>query len=207
MALLLELNPGDLAIFWVVFVGVLVALAWFAWFGWRMSWNQIDVSPYSGMPLRYARDIGFSQSEKIYSFLFEMKQYDNRMFPLDKASFCRDTGRIFPDSVNWLGSIRVNWGFLQKKMKGQYVSWGSLTREQQQDLLRRHESLEGFQTEISSPTALPKGIESEYAFTRPGPLYVDVSSGTLVGWKAVPGTEFEVLVIQKTVKITYQKPS
>lgn len=204
MPLISALNPADVFIFWLIFFAVLLGLGWFSWFGWRMT-NKIDVSPYTGLPLRFGRDIGYYQSEKIYSFLFEIKQYDNRMFDLAKASFCRDTGRIFANSVTWLGSIRVNWNFLQDRLKGQYVSWGSLTREQQQEIIRRHDSLDGFQTDISSPTPIPKHIEPQFAYTKPGPLYVEVTSGTLLGWKSVPGTDFEVLIVQKPTKVTYQK--
>lgn len=203
--LIAELTTGDVAIFLVLFAAVVGMLAFFAWFGWMMTWRKIDNSPYTDLPLRYGRDIGYYNSEKIYRYLYDMKQYDNRIFDLRKASFCRDTQRIFPDSVTWLDSIRVDWGFLQKRMKGNYVSWGSLSREQQADIRKRHDSLLGFQTENSSPTAQPKLVEPDFVLTKPGPLYVDISTGTLVGWQIVPGTDFEVLVIQKPLNIIYQK--
>jgi hypothetical protein len=43
----------------------------------------------------------------------------------------------------------------------------------------------------------PTLIEAKYAFTKPGPLYVDISTNVLVGWQIVPDTELEVLVVQK----------
>ena len=33
--------------------------------------------------------------------------------------------------------------------------------------------------------------------TRPGPLYVDIETKVLLGWKVVPGTDLEVLIVQK----------
>ena len=201
---LLQVSPGEITLFWFVFLGVLGVLAWFSWFNWKMTWGKIDNSPYTGLPLRYARDIGYYQSEKVLAFLFHMKQYDNRMFDLRKASFCRETGRIFENSVTFLDNIRVDWNFLQKKAKGHYVSWGSLTEPQQQAIRKQHGSLKGFQTEFSSPTPSPRQVEPEFAYSQPGPLYVDVASGNLLGWKEVTGTPFEVLILQRPTKVIYQ---
>lgn len=203
--LLAAATTGDFFILVVAFMAVVALLAFLTWFGWVMTWKKVDNSPYTGLPLRYGREIGYYNSEKIYRYLYDMKQYDNRIFDLKKASFCRDTLRIFPDSVNWLDAIRVDWNFLQKRMKGNYVSWGSLTREQQADIRKRHDSMLEFQTEYSSPTVQPKLVEPEYVLSKPGPLYVDITTGTLVGWQIVPGTDFEVLVIQKPLNIIYQK--
>lgn len=197
-------QAADLFILWVVLMGSFIALAFLAWFGWQQTWKRIAVSPYTGLPLRFARDIRPNTAEKIYRFLHDLHQYDNRIFDLRKASFCRETGRIFPDSVTWLDSIRVDWDFLPKRHKGVYVSWGSLTSDQQMALRHKHGSLEGFQTEQSSTLAQPRMVESELAYLKPGPLYVDISTDTLVGWKIVPGTEFEVLIVQKPQKIIYQ---
>lgn len=204
---ILVITPAQEFLFWTIMVSVLLALGFFTWFSWRMTWKQIDVSPYSGLPLRYGRDIGYYKSEQVYKYLFNMKQYDNRMFDLRYASFCRETGRIFPDSVNWLDSIRVDWSFLQKRLTGNYVSWGSLTEDQKKEVRKRHDSLKEFQTEISSPSPNPRMGEPEFFFTKPGPLYVDISTGTLVGWQEVPGTEFEVLIVQKPTRVIIQKPS
>lgn len=126
-----------------------------------------------------------------------MHEYDNGLFDLSRAAICRTTGRIFPDSVTWHGSIRVDWNFLQKRYPGEYVSWGSLTQEQKTIIKEKHLSLEGFQTEFSSPKSSPRLIEPQYAYASPGPLYVDIRTGILLGWKCVPDTELEVLIVQK----------
>lgn len=190
---------------WVFLLSAFIFLAFFGliglfWLGWRMTQRAHSVSPYTGVPLRRTTEISYFSAEQILGFLYDMQQYDNRIFKINKAAFCRETGRIFQDCVNWFDVINVDWNFLNKRYPGNYVSWGSLTTELR-DLIRdSHDSMEGFQTEESSPTASPRMIEAEYAYTKPGPLYVDPVTKVLLGWKVVPGTEFEVLVVQKPVK-------
>jgi hypothetical protein len=181
----------------MIILGSLLALFALFWFTWRWSQRSHSVSPYTGVPLRRAIDIPYSSAEKALRFLYDKKQYDNRIFALNHAAFCRETGRIFQDCMSWFDIIHVDWSFLKKRYPGHYVSWGSLTREQQQELRRLHSSLDAFQTEESSPLADPRMIESDYAYTKPGPLYVDLQTHVLLGWQIVPGTEFEVLVVQK----------
>jgi hypothetical protein len=64
-----------------------------------------------------------------------------------------------------------------------------------------HESLEGFQTEFSSSQPKPQNVEAKYAFAKPGPLYVDVETKVLLGWKCVPDTDFEVMIVQKPLNM------
>lgn len=180
--------------------GILVAfLLLFAAFciGWRVSRWEACPSPYSKLPMRRATSLSYSTLEKVLRYLHDLKQYDNRMFDVRKASFCRETGRIFQDSINWYDIISVDWDFLQRRHPGKYVSWGSLTLEQQSDIRDRHDTLEGFQTKHSSKRSAPRDVEPEYAMEKPGPLYVDIYTATLLGWKEVPGTEMEVLIVQK----------
>jgi len=99
-----------------------------------------------------------------------------------------------------MDTVKVDWTFLQKRYPGIWVSWGSLNSDQQRAISDAHESLEGFQTEVSSPSPAPRAIEPEYAYTKPGPLYVDIQTKVLLGWKVVPGTELEVLIVQKPVR-------
>lgn len=179
---------------------VFVFLVLVFWLGRWLSDHGQGKSPYTGLPLRPATDLSYYAAEKTLRFLYDMQQYDNRIFSLRKAAFCRETGRVFQDCVTWYGATLVDWNFLQNRYPGSYVSWGSLNRDQQAAVRQRHFSLEGYQTEISSPTASPRAVESEYAFTKPGPLYVDLETNVLLGWKSVPGTETEVLVVQKPVK-------
>lgn len=191
--------------FWVFLISAGIIISFFLlclafWIGWRMTQRSQSVSPYTGIPLRSASDIPYSSAEKIMRFLFQMRQYDNRIFRLSRSVFCRETGRIFQECVTWFGVVRLDWSFLQKRYPGHYVSWGSLSREQQEDVRKAHSSLEGFQTEQSCPLPIPRAIESDYVYTKPGPLYVDFEAKTLLGWKEVPGTDFEVLIVQKPTK-------
>lgn len=190
---------------WVVIFSFAV-LATFAllvllfWFSWRSATKAQGVSPYTGFPLRRATELPYYAVEKVFQYLNSYHQYDNRIFLLRRASFCRETGRIFQESVTWYDVIKINWNFLRKRYPGNYVSWGSLTRDQQQEIREAHETLEGFQTDLSSPNPQPRAIHSEYIYTKPGPLYVDFDKKILLGWKEVPGTELEVLIVQKPVK-------
>lgn len=158
-------------------------------------------SPYTGKPLRRGSDIPYTVAMKVLRFLYDMFEYDNRIFNIRRAAVCRETGRIFPNAVTWYGLIDVDWSFLQKRYPGKYVSWGSLSSEQQEIIAAAHDSLEGYQTAFSSPTPTPKGVEKKYAYIKPGPLYVDIETKVLLGWKCVPDTDMEVLVVQKPVNI------
>lgn len=186
----------------VILFGAAVLIAFLLLFavfciGWRISKMKPSLSPYSGTPLRRATGLSYYTLEKVLRYLYNRREYDNRIFDIRKASFCRETGRIFQDSVTWYDVIKVDWGFLRKRYPGKYVSWGSLTVEQQSALRDRHGSLDGFQTTHSSKKAAPRAVEPEYALLKPGPLYVDIETGVLLGWKEVPGTEMEVLITQK----------
>lgn len=192
-----QIAPQSVLFFAFAILAVFFLLFAAFWFGWRYSNRQSSLSPYSGMPLRRASDLSYYSAEKVLRYLYELRQYDNRIFELRKASLCRETGRIFTNCINWFDNINVDWNFLQKRYPGKYVSWGSLTLEQQNDIRAIHESLDGFQTEISSKNPMPKAIEPEIALEKPGPLYVDIETHVLVGWKIVPGTELEVLIVQK----------
>lgn len=169
--------------------------------GYRLLNQQPSLSPYTKLPLRRATDLSYDTKERVLRFLFEMHQYDNPMFELDKAAFCRETGRIFPNAVTWFGTIKLDWTFLNKRYPGHYVSWGSLSDSQQEIIRNAHHSLEGFQTDYSCREAAPSRIQPFYAATIPGPLYVDLETKVLVGWKQVPQTSLEVLVVQKPKKL------
>lgn len=177
----------------ISFIFLLVA----SFFGYWLRNQPPSISPYTKYPLRMGSDLPYDSVERILRFLYNYHEYDNRMFDLRKAAYCRDTGRIFPDAITWYGAIKVDWSFLQKRYPGVYVSWGSLTELQQENIRESHHSLDGFEIEFSSPQPLPRMIESDYALSKPGPLYVDIETKVLLGWKIVPDTDFEVLIVQK----------
>ncbi|CUI17000.1 conserved putative membrane protein [Candidatus Protochlamydia naegleriophila] len=197
---MVDATTGWVLLLSVAIVATLAFLIFAFWFGWWMSGRAMGVSPYTGVPLRRATDLSYYAAEQALLFLYNFQQYDNRIFKLSRAAYCRETGRIFTECVTWMDTVKVDWTFLQKRYPGIWVSWGSLNSDQQRAISDAHESLEGFQTEVSSPSPAPRAIEPEYAYTKPGPLYVDIQTKVLLGWKVVPGTELEVLIVQKPVR-------
>ena len=190
---------------WIIFLAVAI-LATFAllflvfWLTWLSSRRENALSPYTGLPLRRATDLSYHTCEKVLGYLYDLKQYDNRIFRLSKAAYCRETGRLFPNCIDFLDHIYLDWSFLNRRYPGVYVSWGSLTLQQQKAIRDIHGSLEGFQTEESSPTPSPRLIEPEYCFTKPGPLYVNFTTKELLGWKIATDTDIEVLIVLKPIK-------
>lgn len=198
---LAAVSSRDTALFALLVILVVLALLGLFLFGiWKQK-RPPCLSPYSRQPLQPASGMSYEAAGRVLRFLYNMHQYDNRIFDLSRAAICRETGRIFPDAVNWYNAIRVDWGFLQKRYPGEYVSWGCLTDDQKMAVAALHDSLEGFQTEFSSPNPQPRAIEAKYALAKPGPLYVDIRTNVLLGWKIVPGTELEVMVVQKPVHV------
>lgn len=190
---------------WVILFSLLILLSFaflalLFWFGWRISQRSQAVSPYTGVPLRRMTEVSYYSAERILRYLYNLHQYDNRIFKLSRAAFCRETGRIFQDCVTLFDTIQIDWNFLRKRYPGNWISWGSLTKEQQEAIREAHISLDSFQTLESSPNPAPRAIEPDYAYTKPGPLYVDLETKILLGWQVVPGTAFEVLVVQKPIK-------
>lgn len=189
----------------VIFFAFITLLSFFllAFVSWFIHWmmnRPASMSPYSEFPLRPAKDLSYYYKVKLYEYLEQIEDYENRKFPIYRSSFCRESRRVFPNSITWYGAIRVDWDFLAKRCPGSYVSWGSLTEQQKAAILEEHGSLKGFQTEISSPEPAPRAIAPEYAFAHPGPLYVDLDTKLVLGWKIVPGTDIETLVVQKPLK-------
>lgn len=195
----------DVAYFGFLILGIFGLLMGSFLLGFWLSRRQVCPSPYTGLPLRRGSDLSYGSIESILRYLYHMHQYDNRMFDLNHAAYCRETGRVFPNAIGWLGIIRVDWNFLQKRYPGNYVSWGSLTDMQKEMISHSHHSLSGYQTDLSSPEPSPRKIEPEFAFAKPGPLYVDLETRICLGWKCVPDTDFEVLIVQKPRGIFEQK--
>jgi hypothetical protein len=199
--LLAEVTDGDLALFVLVLVLVLAGLVvYFFMMYWRVKQRQ-DVSPYSGMPMRYATEIPYSARDKVENYLRGLQDYDNSPFDWEKAAFCRETGRIFPKAVSWTGDIKINWTFLAQRYRGNFVSWGSLSEELRKDIIKAHGRLIGFQTAHSSKNPAARMVEEEYALLKPGPLYVDPETKIVMGWKEVPDSIFEVLLVKKPIVV------
>lgn len=198
--ILAALTYDDFYYFFTAIIMVFLALLLFFIFGWWINRREVGYSPYTEHPLRRAIGIPYMTRERVYRYLFEHQDGDNRMFDLDQAAICRETGRMFPNAWTWYGSSTVDWNFIQKRYPGHFVSWGSLTDVQKFSIIDKHDSLEGFQTEFSSPTPSPRNVEDAYIRMKPGPLYVDMDTTVLMGWKGIPETDLEVLVVQKPIE-------
>jgi len=180
---------------------ILAVMGLLLWLGWLRSDVAKEVHcPYTGTPLRHAETLNYRSMYKVNKFLERVGGYDNPEIDFNRAMFSRDTGRIYPKCINRFGQASLDWTFLTDRYEGKFVSWGSLSSEQQEEVRFRHGSLDGFQTEISSPTPSPSRIEKEYAYRRPGPLYVDIETYVLMGWMLVPDTDLEVLIVKRPMK-------
>jgi len=178
-------------------VSLTLLLGFVFWMNWRHEALRGDLCPYTGKPMRLGMDVAHSVAEMVHSFLEELGQTDNPPIDFSHAAYCPETGRIFPDCISSKERISLSWDFITKRCSGTFVSWGSLSPEEQGELKLIHSSLEGFQLQCSSSRPRPEDIEADLAVISPGPLYVDRISKILVGWKKVPGTYFEVLVVQR----------
>ena len=147
----------------MVLIGVIVLMVIIGFLGSILPLKRsLPVSPYSEMPLRRAGTLRYTTQFIIKRYLKDMEDYDNRQFELNRASLCRETGRIFPDSVNWYGKMHVDWNFLRKRMPGSWISYGSLAEDRRQEIWDKHGTLAGFQTELSCEKPLPQEIEEEF---------------------------------------------
>jgi len=193
------LGHGAIFVLLISFVLVIALMAGLLWFGWWVSKKKGSMSPYSKVPMLLGTDVVPSIRRYVNDFLLSHPQPENSPIEFDTASICSETGRIFPNSVFRGMFVKLDWTFLQKGHPGNYVSWGSLSELEQATIKLCHDSLAGYQTEDSSPNSRPQAIDSHYATLKPGPLYVDRLSRVLLGWKEVPGTEFEVLIFQRPI--------
>jgi hypothetical protein len=182
-----------ISLFFILFV-----LFYLMWMNWKKEGLRGDVSPYAKRPMELGIDVAKSLAALVNSFLEEMHEpHENPPIDFSLAALCPTTGRIFPNCVTKQERISLSWDFLNKRYEGNYISWGSLPEEEKAVLRILHGSIEGFQAEKSSSHVLPQNVEEEFALLSPGPLYVDRKTKILLGWKKVPGTYFEVLVVQK----------
>lgn len=203
------MGPSGATAIWVIVVllllfGVMVAILFFGWLSTKKKVSYV-LSPYAKVPVRPLLSVNFLALQKIEDFIETLPGYDNRMFNFKRSVYCRETGRIFFDCVDWKGKVSLDWSFLQQRHRGSWVSWGSLREEKQREFKEKHESLKNFQVELSCPNLKPEEITDEYLYVKPGPLYADLLSYKLLGWQIVPGTDFEVLVLQLPKKIFVPK--
>jgi hypothetical protein len=195
-----ELGVRTIFVMLFSFASILFIMFSLLWLSWKREFRRGDVCPYTKKPMRLGLDVARSLAAQVNAFVEELPQPDNPPIDFDRAAHCPITGRIFPLCVSTTGEqIFLSWDFISKRTKGTFVSWGSLSEEERGVVKLLHNSLEGFQTEQSSLRPRPQDVEEEYALLSPGPLYIDRQAKVIMGWKKVPGTYFEVLVVQHPV--------
>lgn len=199
MDVLLDVDEVSIVVFGFFLLTFCLLLAVYALYSFWIFPSRVARSPYTKKPLRYGEDVSMNSAEKIMRFLhYDVGGFDNRVFLMKKAMVCRETGRIFQDCMSIFGVPHVDWRFLEKRLPGTWISWGCLSDDQKNEFFAiHHQAIEGFQIEKSCPYPAPSRITDDYIYIKPGPLYVDLKTKNLLGWKEVPGTFFEVLVVQK----------
>lgn len=181
----------------IILSALLGTLALFLLLGFRKTVLHGNTSPYSGAVMQFGQDLAQSLQRHINEFLREFSSLENPEIDFTQAAICPITGRVFSNCVVKGKKISLDWTFLKKRFPGQYVSWGALPEDEKGMLRILHVSLDGFQTEQSSCNVRPEKIEREFALLSPGPLYIDRLTKVAMGWQRVPGTSFEVLIVQK----------
>ena len=192
-----QLGYGTIVVVFLSFAMTLGILVFFLWFDWKKEGRRGDTCPYTHEPMCLGVDVAASLAAYVNAFLIEQEQPDNPEIDFERAAYCPKTGRIFPDCVRPGEQISLSWDFIKRRYPGTFISWGALPEEERGVIKLLHDSFESFQTEKNSSKLRPEDVENEYATALPGPLYVDKSKKVLMGWKKVPGTYFEVLVVQK----------
>lgn len=175
---------------------VIACMVFFFWLGYWWVNRRCSYCPYIRRRLEPATLLSYEVVERAHDFMSHFNSEQNPAFELKDASVCRETGRIFPDTVSANGVIHVDWDFLSDRYPGNWVSWGSLSEADQRRVRASHVTLRGYQTEVSCPLPKPSSIHMPYTLTKPGPLYVDLATYNLLGWKQLPGTNFEMLIVQ-----------
>jgi hypothetical protein len=179
-------SSTSLFIFAMVGITALIALFFLA--GWWIYNRDHQTTPYGTGPLCRGTDLSFSALEQLHKFTLQEGQ---QPIQLEKASVCLQTGRVFPHTINRRKVIRTGWAFLPK---GEWIHWGALTDEEKTIIGETHSTLEGFQTLHAPTEPSPKRVPRAFTLVKPGPLYVNLSTKELIGWKCVPGTDLEILV-------------
>ena len=199
-----ELGTSSMAAFWVVVLIISAFILIFFLAGWWLFNAREAKSPYLGGKGIFGHELSFPAIEKVHQFLSAHHDVNNPIFDLNNACVCKTTGRIFPDTLGFAGAKSVGWSFISRMYPGAYVSWGSLSPQERDRLYSESPELfEGYQIHDSSAEEKPKKASEYHQALKPGPLYIDRDSKVLVGWKCVPETVLEVLVVQdlKTTKV------
>jgi hypothetical protein len=175
----------------LVFIGL---ISLFFALGWYITNRPGAVSPYSKREMAPGSVIAFRSVEKIEDFFEDIQSQENRSFNLERAAVCRETGRIFPNCLSNFDVVTLNRNYLSAVHPGQYIDWEVLGPREQAIILAKHNDVSGYQIGDQRTKFQGQPIPS---------LYVDISTNTLIGWKKVPGTELQILVVQKPRNVAW----
>lgn len=201
------LGQQSLALFVLLFLMLFAVMFVILWLGWWFTNRQGSASPFTGHEMRRGEDLAYSAVQEVQKFLDDMGDPDNPVFDMRRASICRETGRIIPETVNLFSVIKADWSSVTKRYPGRWVSWGSLSAKEQEGVVYCHDSLDGFQVDESCDKPEPKDVDLYHVTLKPGPLYVDKATRVLMGWQMVPNTNLEVLVVQRPYRLPERQPT
>ena len=177
-------TAGLLLFLCLMIAGVVVILLFLLCGSYIFSGAPRGKSPYiKTSALRKIEDLHFEVFSLVEQYTQQEVPFKNQ-WSLEKALVCEQTGRIFPFKVKKFAFLPIPKSFHKKLHPGNWVQWDRLKETEKEYIKNAHTSLQGFNLAFQSPVA------------KPGPLYVDLNTGNLLGWKCVPNTDLEVIVFQ-----------
>ncbi|MGM0439745.1 MAG: hypothetical protein ACQEP8_01355 [Chlamydiota bacterium] len=163
-------------------VALVVGLFWGA--RWMVK-RPGGVSPYGGGQMLRGTELSMAAIKKIDHYLTRFESDANPNLEFSKAAVCKKTGRVFPNATTFWGIIIVGRNFLARRYPGDYKAWETLTVDEQEDIRKSHDTFDDYNLDYPDTE-------------KPGPLYVDMKTKTLLGWQCVPDTVLEVMIVQKS---------
>jgi hypothetical protein len=149
----------------------------FFWIGWWRT-NRVGGKSFSmtGGELAPGDLIAFHSVQRVHDFMLSKPQPENTPFKPKDAAVCRETGRVFPNARDGFGVIRVKSSYPNRRWKGSWVLWKELSRAERSRVEGKHGDLSAYESEG---------------------LYADPFDALIMGWQKVPGTELQVLIVEK----------
>lgn len=157
-------------------------------------------SPFSGLPLRKGGELSFFAEKKLHEFYMSLPRHFNQTPKLDKSTICTSTGRIFPNSISKFGATSNPKDIFLNYPKGDYILWQELSDPLKKTIIENHDSIKGFQINQLPKYTKEQPLNHKFAHIKPGPLFVDLKTKALLGWKEIPETNLETLVYQPPTK-------
>ena len=169
----------------VIFLSRSFCLIALFWFGWRMTQRSHSVSPYTGIPLRRTTEISYYSAERILKYLYDLHQYDNRIFKSNRLLFAGKRGGFFKiASPGMMSSASI--GISCRNGIPATMSPGEAYQETQDAIREAHASIWMDFRQRNPPPLLSAHDRTGICLYKTGPLYVDPETKVLLGWKKSP---------------------